>query len=307
MRKKELSLEEQVKKYKRRSWILSAVLFFFISITGYYIYLNYDYLAFKHFIAQHYIYTNTLDELYKKEINLDVKGKYYSNFDDLVISVVTKRIRELNKDRYTYLFIPEQLEKYKAEEKEEASRSEVKSLTDQIVYLHLTNFSEYTRKFVFDHLDLLKKHPNIIIDFRDNPGGDIFAMNKLASLFIPKGSTITTDKLRIMDWTYKSRKAPILSYNKIFILQNKNSASASECFIGALKDNLKNVTLVGEPTYGKGIGQYTMPLKRGYAVKATTMLWYTPSGYNVQGKGIPPDITYTAEDIIDFSIKAIQK
>lgn len=306
MKKQELTVEQQLKKYKRKSLILSIAFLLYFGLTGFYAYLNYDYLAFKHFITQHYIYTGALDTLYRNEIKQDVKGRYYSCFDDVVISVVTKSIREINKDRYTYLFIPEQLKKYKAEEREEAVKSELRALNDKTVYLYISNFSSYTKKFVYENINELKKYSNIIIDLRDNPGGDIFVMNDISRLFLPKGSIITADKLRIFDWKYKSGKEQVLSYNKITILQNKNSASASECFIGALKDNLGNVTLMGETTFGKGIGQFTLPLKGGFAVKATTMLWFTPKGYNVHGKGISADISYSGDDIIDYALEKLE-
>lgn len=306
MGKRQLTTEEQLRKYKRRSFVLTVVLFLFTGLAGFYIYLNYDYLAFKHFITQHYIYSETLDELFKKELKRDVKGRYYSYFDDAVISIVTKHIREMNNDRYTYLYIPEHLQRYKQEEKAEAAKSELRKLTDATAYLHITNFSKHTEKFVLERVEELKSYQNIIIDLRDNLGGDIFAMNRISGLFLPKGSVITRDKLRIIDWIYKTRKPQALFYKNIIILQNKNSASASECFIGALKNNLENVTLIGEPTFGKGIGQYTMPLRRGFAVKATTMLWFTPDGQNVHEKGIAPDISYTEENIIDYALSKIQ-
>ncbi len=304
---KNLTPEELVKKYKRKFSILLVVFLLFLSGTGFYIYLSYDYLAFKHFIAQHYIYTQALDQLYLKELKRDVKGKYFTYFDDVVISVVTERIRELNNDRYTYLYIPEQYERYKQEEKAEAEKSEIKVLDQDTVYLHITNFSKYTDAFVQQNVEQLKKYPYLVLDLRNNLGGDIEAMNHISELFLPKGSTITVDKLRIFDWTAKTGKNPRLSYKKIAILQNKNSASASECLIGALKDNLDNVTLIGEPTFGKGIGQYTLPLKKGFAVKATTMLWYTPKGVNIHGKGFPPDIAYAQEDIVQFALQTIKE
>lgn len=170
--KKMQTVEEQLKKYKKRFYVLLAVSALITALFGFYIFLNYDYLAFKHFITGHYIYTDALDKLFKKELNRDVKGNYYSYFDDLVIAAVTKQIRETNNDRYTYLYIPEQYRKYLQEEKDEARQSET----------------------------------------------------------------------------------------KIIILQNQNTASASENFVAALKNNLRNALLIGGKTYGKGIGQFTLPL-----------------------------------------------
>lgn len=303
--KKQLTAEEQLRKLKKRFYTVFGILIAIILLLSFYIFQNYDYLAFKHFITQFYIYTDTLDELYRKELKRDVKGRYFSYFDDLVISVVTKRIREENDDRYTYLYTPEHLKAYQAQEKEEALQSEIKVLNNKTLYLHITNFSKYTERFIKDHVEQLKEYPQLIIDLRDNYGGDIDAMARICNLFLTKGSTIATDKTRIFDWVYKAKKDKVLSYDRIIILQNRNTASASENMIAALKDNLDHVTLIGEKTYGKGIGQYTLPLKRGFAVKATILLWYTPKGRNIQGNGIEPDIAYTGEDAIEFALKQL--
>ena len=302
MKTKNLPIDKQLKRYKRRFRILLAVFVLFIAAVGFYAYLSYDYLVFKHFISHHYIYTDTLDQLYKDELKRDVKGRYFSYFDDMVISVVTRQIRSINGDRYTYLYTPENYKQTKIEEKEEAAQSEIKVLNDSTIYMRITNFSKYTKKFVYDNVDQLKKYPYLIIDLMDNYGGDIPAMVDISDLFVPKGSIIATDKMRIFNWVYKAKKDKILDFEKIIILQNNNTASASENMIAALKDNLDNVTLIGETTFGKGIGQFTMPLKRGFAVKATTLLWYTPAGENIQGKGIKPDINYTGNDILNYAL-----
>jgi len=300
--KKSLGTEEQLRKLKKRFRAAVAALALFAAMTGFFIYLNYDYLAFKFFMAYNYIYTDALDKLFARELKRDVKGKYFSYFDDAVISVFTKSIRDINLDRYTYLYTPENYKKYLREEKEEAAKSEIKVLDDKTVYLRLTNFSKYTASFVKENLKLLGKYPCIIIDLRDNCGGDIDAMAEISDCFLPKESIIAVDKMRLFSRTYKAKKDRILAFERIFILQNKNTASSSENMIAALKDNLSNVTLIGEKTFGKGIGQYTLPLKRGFAVKATVLLWYTAKGVNIQGNGIEPDIRYTGDDVLEFAL-----
>lgn len=309
MAKKKLTVEEQLKRCKRKLRLVLAILIAFAGLTGFYTYLNFDYLVFKHFITSSYIYTGTLDEVFKKELKQDIQGKYFTYFDDLVISTVTRRIREENNDRYTYLYTPEQYKKYEQEEKTEALQSEVKTLTDDTVYMRLTNFSKYTRQFMKDQEKNLKSRPNLILDLRDNYGGDIDAMVAMSGMFLKEGSVVAVDKMRLLDKTYKAKGGKVLGYQKIIILQNKNSASASENMIAALKDNLPNVTLIGEKTYGKGIGQYTMPLKKGFAVKATILLWYTPKGVNIQGQGIQPDIPYDpkGDGILNYALDQVTR
>lgn len=304
--KKDLSPEALIKRWKKRFYILLTAFSFVIATLIYIIYSNYNYLNFKYLMSYFYIYTETMDDLYKTELKLDPKSNYFKNFDDFVISVVTKKIREVNKDKYTYLFIPESLEKYKQEEKEEANLSTIKKISDNTVYLKITNFSKYTDSFLKDQKKELSKYSKIIIDMQDNYGGDTKALYHMADSFLPKGKVLSVDKMRFFSKTYKSKNNDDLEYKQIVILQNKNSASSAENFIAALKDNLPNVTTIGEKTFGKGIGQCTLPLKSGYAVKATVMKWFTPGGKNIQNNGISPDIVYTDNDIINYAIKYIE-
>ena len=297
-----LSTEEKLKQLKKKYYILLGFFIIFAVAIGCYAYLNYDYLVFKHFISQHYIYTDALDILYEDYLKMDINGKYYKYFDNIVIASVTEKIRQINQDRYTYLYTPEQYTQYKQEEKEEADESEFRILDDRTCYIKITNFSKYTWEFMKSHTSEMQKYPNLMIDLRGNSGGLINSMNKMAELFLPKGSIITIDRMRLFNRTYKSKNNSPLKPENIIILQDRNTASASEGFIAALKDNLDNVTLIGDTTYGKGIGQFTMPLRNGFAVKATTMLWYTPKDVNIHKKGIEPDIFYTDEDIIEFAL-----
>lgn len=301
-KKQKLTAEELLKRYKRRYHAALGVLAAFTALAAFYLYLNYDYLAFKHFITGSYIYTDTLDAVFQKELGTDVKGKYFKNFDDMVIATVTKRIREEKGDRYTYLYTPSGLVRYRQEEKQEAAGSEIKVLNASTLYLRLTNFSTYTRKFMQNNMGKLKSRPNIIIDLQDNRGGDIDAMVDISSMFLPKKTVVATDKFRWWKKVYRSNRNQPLKYKKIILLQNKNTASASENMIAALNDNLENVELIGSKTYGKGIGQFTLPLKRGYAVKATILQWFTPKGINIQGNGIDPETEYTGGNILQFSL-----
>ena len=306
-KKQELSAEGLLKRYKRRFHAALGVLAAFVVLVAFYLFLNYDYLAFKHFITSSYIYTGTLDDVYAKELGTNVQGKYYKNFDDMVIAIVTNRIRQEKGDKYTYLYTPNTLTEYKQEVKQEAAQSEIRIVSDSTVYLRLTNFSTFTLKFMQDNISKLKSRPNLIIDLQDDRGGDIDVMAEISSMFLPKKAVIAVDKLRWADIPYRSNKDQPLKYDKIIILQNKNTASASENMIAALNDNLGNVELIGGKTFGKGIGQFTLPLKRGYAVKATILEWFTPKGTNIQGNGIDPEVEYTGDDILQFALDRIGK
>jgi len=112
-----ISTDLKYQKLKRKYYIVTSVFALLILGNLYYIYLNYDYLVFKHLISQNYIYTDSLDKLYEKELKRDIDGRYYKYFDNLVISIVTREIRQEQNDRYTYQYLPEQYKKSKENEK----------------------------------------------------------------------------------------------------------------------------------------------------------------------------------------------
>ena len=78
------------------------------------------------------------------------------------------------------------------------------------------------------------------------------------------------------------------------VLVNGNSASASEIFAGAIKD-FDAGTLVGTTTYGKGIVQNIYSLGDGTSFKLTSSEYFTPSGTNIHGVGIEPDVVVEYE------------
>ena len=97
----------------------------------------------------------------------------------------------------------------------------------------------------------------------------------------------------------------------IVILINKGSASASEIFSGAMKDN-KRALLVGENTFGKGLVQEVNKLMGGSGANITIQKYLTPNGTDINKKGIAPDVTVElteenikAKDDVQLKIKVI--
>ena len=76
---------------------------------------------------------------------------------------------------------------------------------------------------------------------------------------------------------------------RIVILVNQGSASASEIFAGAMRDN-KATTIVGETTFGKGTIQEPQQINGGAGLHITIARWLTPSGLWVDEEGLVPDI-----------------
>lgn len=131
---------------------------------------------------------------------------------------------------------------------------------------------------------------SLVIDLRNNPGGSLDDVVKICDLLLSKGQTIVSvgeaggADNEVYTATGHGVGVPLA------ILVNEHSASASEILAGAIKDNEAGV-IVGTQTYGKGVVQTTMRVeKSGGWLKLTTAAYFTPSGENIHGVGIAPDI-----------------
>lgn len=141
---------------------------------------------------------------------------------------------------------------------------------------------------------------NVILDLRNNPGGYLQSAVDVVELFTPKGSVAVIEKGRDSNTRteLKTKRTPKYADIKLVILVNQGSASASEIVAGALRD-LKDIKLVGQTTFGKGLVQSTKDFPDGSVLKYTIAEWYTPSGTALNKEGIKPDfeVILTLEDI----------
>ena len=158
-----------------------------------------------------------------------------------------------------------------------------------IGYIQITQFEEVTYDQFKEALDDLKKQgmKSVIFDLRNNPGGLYDTVCEMLDDLLPEGTLVyTKDK----DGKKQEKKSDANFLDMpMVVLQNENSASASEIFAGAIQD-FGAGKIVGTQSFGKGIVQSIIPLSNGSAVKLTVEKYYTPKGVNIHGKGITPDV-----------------
>lgn len=288
---------------------ISAGLLLIIIGMGTFLWLNYDYLFFKHFISSQYIFTDTLDKMYQDNIGIKIQSSsdYYKYFDNLAIALISKEIKDKGEDPFTYQYTPSQHESYLEDTANSGNLTYTESISDNTIFLKFTNFSRESMNIFKASIKELKKYPNIIIDLRNNTGGGLESAFELSSYFLHNKDISYIIKYRNSTETATIKAEGALNFQNIIILQNENTASASEIFINALKTNLDNVTTVGTKSYGKGVGQTTYRIKNGFYVKATTFLVLTPDQNTIHKTGIEPDYIYkNNESIIDFCMSIIQ-
>lgn len=159
-------------------------------------------------------------------------------------------------------------------------------LSGQVGYIRVRQFSMETyRQFMVavENLVQQQKAKDLVIDLRGNPGGYLQQVVQILSqLFIEK------DKLLVYTVTrngqkreYRSTGQAFFPVNKIAILVDEGSASASEILAGAVQDWDRGI-LVGRRTFGKGLVQKEFPLGDGSALLLTIERYYTPLGRLIQ-------------------------
>ena len=159
-------------------------------------------------------------------------------------------------------------------------------------YLRLTSFQKTTNRDVDAALWKLHRQGmrSVIIDVRGNPGGLLTAAVEVADKFIADGSIVST-RGRSPRENYEYRAHLVGTWRvPLIVLIDGDSASASEIFAGAVRDN-RTGTVVGTRTYGKGSVQGIFPLNVANAgIRLTTAKFYSPQGTPISRRGVQPDV-----------------
>ena len=153
-----------------------------------------------------------------------------------------------------------------------------------IGYIRVTGFDPQTAKQLKQAIEKLggDKLKGLVLDLRDNPGGVVQAALEVASYFLQPGQRILSVKGRsIEDQQVETPKTATPYAFRLTVLMNDKSASASEILSGALQDH-DRATIVGEPSFGKGLVQNVFTLSGDTALALTTAFYYTPSGRSIQ-------------------------
>ena len=130
----------------------------------------------------------------------------------------------------------------------------------------------------------------LVLDLRGNPGGLLNVAVEMAERFIDQGVIVSTrGRAPGQSQVYRaSRRADWKM--PVYVLIDRDSASASEILAGALKDH-RRATILGERSYGKGSVQSIFSLKNAPAgLKLTTAKFYSPKNRPYSEQGVEPDV-----------------
>ena len=156
-------------------------------------------------------------------------------------------------------------------------------LEASVGYLRVASFDESTARDMQAAIEQLGggSLKGLVLDLRNNPGGAVSSALDAAALFLAPGQVVLSAKGRRVS---ADEKVPAIATPYAFpvaVIVNAKTASAAEILSGALQDH-DRATIVGEPTFGKGLVQNVMPISEGTALALTTAFYYTPSGRSIQ-------------------------
>lgn len=174
---------------------------------------------------------------------------------------------------------------------------QAKVIFDDIAYIRLSTFiSKDTVEELLQAMDKLDKNSKAyIIDLRNNPGGLLNNAMVISDMFLDEGIIVSTVNKNGYVNSFNSRKISTTD-KPVVLLVNSNSASASEIFSGAMRDNGR-ADIVGSTTFGKGLVQAINKLGDGSGVNVTIAKYLTPNKTDINKKGIKPDYEVKLEKI----------
>jgi carboxyl-terminal processing protease len=156
--------------------------------------------------------------------------------------------------------------------------------------LRLTEFRVGTSVLLRREVRALERQgaAGFVLDLRGNPGGLVTQAVTVASLFIDHGVVVSLQGAhqpqQVLDAIPgTATKLPLV------VLVDRYTASAAEIVAAALKDHHR-ATIVGQQTFGKALVQAVDPLDNGAALEMSVAHYSTPSGADLSGVGLAPQI-----------------
>jgi carboxyl-terminal processing protease len=164
-----------------------------------------------------------------------------------------------------------------------------------IGYLRIAGFDGTTQAALTASVQDLRqkigsKLIGLILDLRNNPGGAFDAAVAVADAFIDKGDIVVVKGRKPTSVKRISATPGDLADGlPLVALVNGGTAREAELVAGALQDDRRAV-LLGTQTFGESSIESVIPLPGNGAIRLTTARFMTPTGRQIQGKGLKPDL-----------------
>lgn len=254
-------------------------------------------IQLKDFIKDSYLYSDETDAA--EVINTISKEEDLSNTQ---IADVIEKMKHPD-DEFTFVISDDVYDYFSDSKADEIEFNE----NGNEVYLRINGFYINTDNNVIEMIDKIKdpENKNLIIDLRDNTGGLTDCANNILDVLL--GDCVTSTLIDKDGYTYNFYSdASQVKFKKIYIFVNDYTASASELLTLGCKTFLDNVTIVGQNTYGKGVGQIVFEDKERKLMVYLVNHYWNVREQNIMSSGITPDIKVKSDKLEDY-LKVIKK
>ena len=165
---------------------------------------------------------------------------------------------------------------------------------NDIGYIRISHFESPTAQQFREALKALRQDNirGLVLDLRSNPGGYLHVVVDIAEQILGRTTIVTEVSRTEEEKVYASRGGSALDIPSV-VLVDHSSASASEILAAAVQDT-DSAQIIGDTTTGKGVVQTSYRLQDGSGFKITTARYLTPSGRDLHGVGVVPDIDLAA-------------
>ncbi len=181
-----------------------------------------------------------------------------------------------------------------------------KKQNDNTVIIEIVQFSDASAqdfnnswdKVVAEIEEQMPNLENVIVDLRGNPGGYVYSVRYVLEDFLEEGQILMKERSKSKsEIEYTDKRDGAFEDEKLVVLVNEGSASASEIFASAVQDHDRG-EVVGERTVGKGVEQEMIQLPDGSLLLLVFQEWLTPNGNRITEESpIIPD--YEVEYILE--------
>jgi len=241
-------------------------------------------------------------DIITKVNNIDIKGYKINDVAKLVRGPVNSKIKMMIlRDKKTII--------YNIKRKEIKIKTVKLNITENIAHITISSFlSQDTPLEVQEALIKSQKTKGIILDLRGNTGGLLPNAVIIANMFLSSGNIVSIVDRNGQSTAIEAEENYDYIKKPLVVLINEGSASASEILSGALKDYHRAI-LVGEKSFGKGLVQKIETIQNENGLNITIAKYLTPSGADINKKGIEPDykVDYTKEDFLKHKDPQLDK
>lgn len=246
------------------------------------------------YVKSNYLYIDKVNNF--EQISKKIAGKQEVTTKDILNFIEEIRLKD---DIFTFVVHGREYDLLC--EEEESGHIHSRSLGTNDVYIKIGMFTPKTasefKKIIDNASDTENK--NLIIDLRYNYGGLIGPANEILDYLLPNCVASNTIYRDGFSDSYTSNDYHV-KFKKIFVLVNEGTASSSELLALGLKKYLNNVTIIGKPTLGKGVGQHVFENKaKKYAIFLVSFYWNVRE-QNIMGSRIYPDIEVKGDTEADY-------